>query len=234
VIYNGDNFVEVTGEQTIEIAPETVPVMVEAFANAGYFDWDEAYDTQNVSDLPSVITSVTRNGETHRIVRYAGDDSAPLALPYLEQWIDLMANTQLLTGVQPDPSAISNGTDTPLITLQREPCYGFCPVHNMALFEDGTVVYTGIANVDRIGVHVFKADAAAVTSLAQRAQIFGYFNWQESYEEHLMTDQATVITTIRWEDQFKRIVRYDGDPNAPIGLVRIEDSIDQLVTGLAS
>jgi hypothetical protein len=47
-----------------------------------------------------------------------------------------------------------------------------------------------------------------------------------------MTDQATVITSIRWEDQFKRIARYEGDPNAPVGIVRIEESIHRLVTDL--
>ena len=58
--YEGENFVNVTGKQTSEIAPETAASMVEAFQDAGYFDWKEAYDTQTVSDLPTVITSVTR------------------------------------------------------------------------------------------------------------------------------------------------------------------------------
>jgi hypothetical protein len=44
-----------------------------------------------------------------------------------------------------------------------------------------------------------------------------------------MTDQATAITSIRSEDQSKRIVRYDGDPNAPVGLLWVEDTIDRVV-----
>jgi hypothetical protein len=232
VLYNGERFVTVTGEQTSEIAPETVAAMVAAFEDAGYFGWDEAYQTQTVSDLPTVITSVTRDGVTHRIERYMGDYTAPLALPFLEQWIDEMTNSALWTGVQPDISAISNGADTPLITLQRGPNFGSGSVYNLAAFEDGTVVYTGIANVNELGVHVFETEAAAITGIAQTAQILGYFGWQDSYEQRIMTDQATVITSIRWEDQFKRIVRYDGDPNAPIGIVRIEASIDRLVADL--
>ncbi|HEX2619687.1 MAG TPA: hypothetical protein VHL11_06060, partial [Phototrophicaceae bacterium] len=85
---------------------------------------------------------------------------------------------------------------------------------------------------NKIGVYVFETDAAAVTGITERAGIFGYFNWQDSYEERVKTDQATVIASIRWEDQFKRIVRYGGDSNAPIGLIWIEESIDQLVTDL--
>lgn len=229
VTYSGENFVEVTGEQTGTIDPETVALMVAAFEDAGYFDWDEAYDTRTVSDLPTVITSVTRDGETHQITRYTGDDRAPLALPYLEQWIDIMVNTSLWTGVQSDISTIVHGMDTPLITMQHGACFGFCPVYNVALFEDGTVVYMGIANVDTVGISIVETDPFSVTNIAQRAQIFGYFDWQETYQKQVITDQITVTTTIQWENQYKQIVRYDGDPNAPIGLVRIEESIEELV-----
>lgn len=234
VMYEGTDFVSVTGEQSSAIAPETVAAMVEAFQNAGYFEWNKAYETQAVSDLATITTSVTRSGSTHTIVRYAGDPSAPLALPFLEQWIDVMSNTALWTGVTPDISTISNGTDTPLVTLQHEPNFGLGPVYNVAAYADGKVIFMGIANVTEIGVQVVETDAAIITGIAQIAQLFGYFDWQDSYEERIMTDQATIITSIRWEDQFKRIVRYDGDPNAPIGLVRIEGNIDQLVTDLVS
>jgi hypothetical protein len=232
VIYNGTRFVETTGEQTSEIDPETVTLMVEALANAGYFEWDEAYDIRTVTDVPSVITSVTRDGETHRILRYTGDTSAPLALPYVERWIDEMTNTQLWTGVEPPLYVMPDGGNTPIITMQRTACFGFCPVYDVALFENGTVIYTGVANVDTLGVQVFETDALAITSIAQRAQSFGYFDWQESYDQHVMTDQPTAITSIQWEDQHRRIVRYDGDPNAPVGLVWVEDIIDLTVADL--
>jgi hypothetical protein len=232
VRYNGGDFVEVTGEQSSEIDPETVASMVEAFENAGYFEWKETYDTQSVTDMAYVTTSVTRDGETHRIAHYLGDYSAPLALTFLENWIDEMTNTQLWTGVAPEIAYISNGTDTPLITLQRTQCFGACPIYSVALYEDGTVVYTGIANVDNIGVQVFETDADAIIWIAQKADMFGYFNWQDHYDEYIMTDQTTVLTSVRWEDQSKRIARYTGDPNAPIGLVEIEGDITQLVTDL--
>jgi hypothetical protein len=232
VVYAGEEFVSVTGEQTGEIATETVALMVAAFDAAGYFGWEESYETQPVSDLPTIITSVTSNDQTHRIVRYAGDGTAPLALPFLEQWIDEMAISALWTGVQPDVSTISNGTDTPLITLRRGPNFGSAPTYSLAAYEDGTVVYTGVANVAEAGVQVFETEASTIVSIAQTAQILGYFGWADSYVERIITDQSIVQTSIRWEDQFKRIVRYEGDPNAPIGIVRIEESINHLLMSL--
>ncbi len=109
-----------------------------------------------------MITSVTLDGTTHRIARYAGDNSAPLALRFLEQWIDEMANTSLWTGIEPDISVISNGMDTPVITLQRERrILEQVSVYSVAAYEDGTVVYTGIAHVSVIGVQVLETDAPA-------------------------------------------------------------------------
>lgn len=229
VIYTGDNFVEVTGEQRWEIGPETVAAMLDAIEAAGYFDWDEAYDTQTVSDLPTVITSATRDGETHQIVHYTGDYSAPLALPFLELWIDEMAMTSGWTGAQSDLASVSNGTDTPIVTLERGACFGTCPIYNVAAYEDGTVVYMGIAYVEDIGVEVSQEDPNIVSNIAEIAELYGYFGWQDRYEEYVMTDNYTVISSIWWNDQYKRIVRYGGDPNAPVGLTWIEDDISRLV-----
>lgn len=97
----------------------------------------------------------------------------------LEQWIDQITNPSLWTGIQPDVPALSNRTDTPLITLLREPHFGFGSVYTIAAYEDGTVVYTGIANVNETGVHVFQTDASTVTNIASNAHLSGYFNWQD-------------------------------------------------------
>jgi len=234
VLYNGERFVSVTGEQTSTIDPTVVAQMVKAFEDAGYFDWDTSYENMTITDMPTVTTSVTHDGKTHQIARYAGDYSAPLALPFLEAWIDQMVNSQLWTGVQPNITNISNGTDTPVATLQRTECFGMCPVYSIAAFADGTVVYTRVANVKPIGVSISKLDAAVVASIGSRAQGIGYFNWNDNYENRVMTDQATVITSVRTDDQYKQIVRYGGDSNAPVGVTWIEEAIDQLAAAPAN
>ncbi|MFN8380258.1 MAG: DUF6438 domain-containing protein [Anaerolineae bacterium] len=230
VVYQGERFVDVLGEQTSQIDPALVEQTVQMFADAGYFDWDDSYNEMLVTDLPSVITSAMRDGETHRIERYEGDSNAPFLLPFLENWLDLIANTAQWTGVQPDPVRVVFGNDGPVATLQRDPCFGFCPVYNVAIFADGTIVYTGIANVERMGVHLLQSDPMAVDSVVQRAVATGYFDWQDAYDQMTITDQSTVITSIRTDEAFKQITRYEGDANAPIGLTWVEDSIDQLVT----
>ncbi|MFN8449837.1 MAG: hypothetical protein U0521_14945 [Anaerolineae bacterium] len=92
--------------------------MVAGFEAAGYFGWDDEYTDMHITDLPTIITSVTRDGETKQITRYAGDDSAPAPLPYLETWIDLAVGTSQWTGADVSPTSVMSA-NTPVITLER-------------------------------------------------------------------------------------------------------------------
>jgi (2Fe-2S) ferredoxin len=228
VVYNGERFVDVEGEQTTTIDPETVEQLVAGFEGAGYFEWDDEYTEMFITDLPTVITSITRDGETKQITRYAGDDSAPLALPYLETWLDLAANTGQWTGEEVFLTG-STGMNSPVITLERTPCFGMCPVYIVSIFEDGTVIYIGINHVAVTGVQTSSIEQSELDWLVQEMELSGYFEWQDEYTHMLVTDQPTVITSISTEDNYKRITRYDGDPNAPVGLLRFEDRIDRVV-----
>jgi (2Fe-2S) ferredoxin len=228
VVYNGERFVDVEGEQTTTIDPETVEQLVAGFEAAGYFEWDDEYTEMFITDLPTVITSITRDGETKQITRYAGDDSAPLALPYLETWLDLAVNTSQWTGAEMFHTG-GTGMNSPVITLERTPCFGMCPVYSVSIFEDGTVIYIGINHVAVTSVQTSSIEQSELDWLVQEMELSGYFEWQDEYTHMLVTDQPTVITSISTEDNYKRITRYDGDPNAPVGLLRFEDRIDRVV-----
>ncbi len=226
VEYNGERFVVVEGAQTGTIDPAAVDQLVAGFVAAGYFDWNDAYTDMHVSDLPTITTSVTRDGETKQITRYAGDNSAPVALAYLENWIDAVAKTQQWTGKE---IALTNASGNAVISLQRTQCFGTCPIYALNLYEDGTVVYVGVNYVAVSGVQVSQIDADAVTGLIQMMTATGYFDWQDEYANITITDQPSVITSLSTPDQYKQIVRYGGDANAPVGLTWIEDRIDSAV-----
>ena len=228
VTFEGELFVQTEGTHTTTIEPAVVQQLLASFEEAGYFDWEDEYTEMNEGDLPTIITSVTRDGETKRITRYTGDSNAPLELPYLETWIDMAAYTSQFTGTSTTFAGIQTST-APVMTLERAPCFGMCPVYGVAVFADGTVVYLGIQHVAETGVRIANVDASEVEFLAMQTADFGYFDWEDEYSLQIITDQPYAITSLNWEDQYKQINRYDGDPNAPIGVVRFEDSIDRLV-----
>ena len=226
ITYNGERFVDVEGEQTGSIDPAAVDQLVAGFEAAGYFDWNDEYTDMHITDQSTITTSVTRDGETKQIVHYLGDSSAPVALAYLENWIDEAANTQQWTGKQP---ALTNASGSAVITLQRTQCFGMCPVYALNLYEDGTVVYVGIKYVAVTGVQVSQIDPGSVEMLTKMMTATGYLDWNDEYTNITITDQPTVITSLSTPDQYKQITRYAGDANAPVGLTWLEDRIDSVV-----
>jgi hypothetical protein len=226
VVYNGTNFVDVEGEQTVQIDPEIVKTAVKVFEDAGYFDWNDEYMNMTVTDQPYVTISVTRDGETKKISHYYGDENAPLALTYVEAWVDIIASTEQWVGQPPALYSFST-TGTPVITLDRGYCFGDCPVFQAVLYEDGTVMYMGFANVDMMGIHTGSIEPEVVAQLADDMKAEGYFTWNDEYLKQSITDQATVVTTLVWEGEYKRIVHYTGDDTAPEALTPLEDAIDR-------
>lgn len=97
-VYNGKDFVEVTGEHTEIIGVEGVNSLVDAFLEAGYLEWEDAYTNREMTDMPSAITSLTVDGQTKRIEHYYGDSSAPEALTDLEKLVDTTVNTEQWIG----------------------------------------------------------------------------------------------------------------------------------------
>ena len=97
VTYEGVNNVEMTGTHTAQISPEQVQKLVDAFLALDYFSLPDEY-TASVTDIPSVITSFTYQGQTKTITNYGGcmeetDVQAPAGLCELEMLIDEVANS---------------------------------------------------------------------------------------------------------------------------------------------
>lgn len=99
VMFNGKRHVADTGQATAMISPERVDSLLGELEAAGYFGFDDAYVMDSpacgmyATDLPTIITSATRNGETKTIRHDRGCSAAPPELSQLEQRIDEVAGT---------------------------------------------------------------------------------------------------------------------------------------------
>lgn len=100
IVYDGRNFVDAMGEQFSTISPQAVADLVQAMTDIGYFDLADSYTNYYVTDMPSVLTSLTVDGKTKHIERYMGDEAAPLSLVEIEVMIDTITNSEQWTGVK--------------------------------------------------------------------------------------------------------------------------------------
>ena len=97
VIYQGQDFVQVEGEQTASLSPAQIKDLVTAFEQANFFTLTD-YTHEDTTDSPTVITSITLNGKTKTVHHYYGDSSAPQELFDLESKIDEITNSKQWTG----------------------------------------------------------------------------------------------------------------------------------------
>jgi membrane dipeptidase len=110
------------------------------------------------------------------------------------------------------------------ITLERTPCFGFCPAYTVTLREDGTVTYVGTQHVKVTGTQTWKIDPAAVRALAQEMQDAGFFELQDEYRA-MVTDHPTVYTSLSAGGRAKKVMDYVSGPQK---LKDLEAKIDQV------
>ncbi len=119
-----------------------------------------------------------------------------------------------------------------VITLERTPCYGMCPVYKLKVFGDGTVVYEGERFVNVTGRQTSKISQDKIKELIDEFYRIGYFSLKESYTEKCdirgcmqVTDLPTTITSITIDGKTKRVKNYFG---APEKLDELENKIDDM------
>lgn len=70
---------------------------------------------------------------------------------------------------------------TPQIKLSKSTCRGKCEAFDLSIFEDGTMVYKGIKNVDLMGEHHGKLDKADHKALLASFKAQKFSEMEDSY-----------------------------------------------------
>lgn len=124
---------------------------------------------------------------------------------------------------------------TVTISLDRGPCFGFCPDYSVTIKGDGTVIYEGRNFVPTQGTITTTVPVESVERLVAEFDDADFFALEEDYSVNA-TDLPTTITTLSIGGTTKRIVHYGvgcdvDDPvldTAPEALCRLEALIDEV------
>jgi len=93
VVYVGEQFVNVRGEQRAQIPREDVQRLLARFDEIGFDSLQDSYRAA-VSDHPTYTITLERNGQHKVLVDYAGVNAGmPRAVRELQDEIDRVANT---------------------------------------------------------------------------------------------------------------------------------------------
>jgi hypothetical protein len=130
---------------------------------------------------------------------------------------------------QQDQIRVPESMRNAVITLERTPCFGSCPVYKLTVYGTGRVVYEGIENVNVIGTKESTISDEQVMELIPRFLDVDYFSLNDSYQKFMVSDMPSAITSIQIAGETKTVQHYHGDKTAPEVLTELEDFIDQTV-----
>ena len=128
---------------------------------------------------------------------------------------------QTSPSVQKDPPP---GSGEVLLSLQRTPCFGTCPVYLVEVLGDGTLHFRGERHVKVTEPIDTKLDPATLKKLIARVEGTPFASWPNFVKE-TSSDAPTVVLTFKGHT----VRHYRGDLEAPEELTKLEDELDALL-----
>lgn len=115
--------------------------------------------------------------------------------------------------------------DASFVRFERTACFGTCPVYEVVIRGDGSLVYTGKEFAQPKGTYEAQLTPEDLRSLHERIAISGFFEMEAEYDGPI-SDLPSAITEVFISDKRKKKIlnRWEG----PEDLTRLEAYIDKL------
>ena len=117
-----------------------------------------------------------------------------------------------------------------VLSLERGPCFGACPVYRLTVYGDGRVIYEGIRFVSVEGTRTATVSEDKVRQIIGEFYAIDYFSLHDEYTHVNATDMPSATTSITIGGKTKTVIHYHGDFSAPDELTALEDKIDEIVS----
>ena len=109
-----------------------------------------------------------------------------------------------------------------LISLEKTPCFGTCPIYKINISENGNGTYKGIRFVDSIGEYNFNIKELILKKILKKASEINFKDIEEDeYFNSYIKDLPSTIITIK-----NHRVRYNHQANKQ--LIELSDYIETL------
>lgn len=79
------------------------------------------------------------------------------------------------------PNSTYKSSDV-IASMEKTPCFGFCPVYKMEIYGDLTIKYIGEKNVDNIGEYTGNVTQQQVDSLFAKAKSINFSDLENEYD----------------------------------------------------
>jgi Domain of unknown function (DUF6438) len=123
---------------------------------------------------------------------------------------------------------------TQVVSLERTPCFGSCPVYRVTISRGGMVHFEGTRFVAHVGADSAQIAKPAVDSLLAELDRGGFYDLEKQYVAGVSgcglyaTDLPGAITSVDDGSRSKRVQHDRGCSDAPQALATLEDRIDEV------
>jgi len=120
------------------------------------------------------------------------------------------------------------------LSLERQACYGFCPMYTVSVDAQGLVTYSGERFVKLKGTHKAQLSKSQLTRLYKALERAKLGQYKNEYKNMDVTDNPSAILKVSGikigaRVGSKTIEHYFGDKSAPESLTRLENEVDALL-----
>ena len=98
-----------------------------------------------------------------------------------------------------------------IIEMEKNACYGKCPVYTIKIDEQGKGLFVGVENTGNLGLFTFRLNNWELRELEAAFEKIGLFGLEDRYFDHI-TDLPTTYLTYRKDGKEKKIMDYYGAP----------------------
>jgi|SRR5690554_2816071 len=102
--------------------------------------------------------------------------------------------------------------DSLVISFEKTPCFGRCPVYKIKVYESGFALYEGINFAEKMGMYSTVLTKSQIENIYQSAIGIDYFNLDSEYNNPLITDLPSTISRINYDGQDHRIMARNNIP----------------------
>ena len=142
--------------------------------------------------------------------------------------IALLISCQTNKQMKSADSGSSSQDKSLVISMKKTMCYGKCPVYEIEIYDDLTVLFSGEKNVDLIGVYTASIDDSIYDSLVKKFNDANFFTFQKEYKK-AVSDLPTTYLFFSDGAKSMKVKDYYG---APDSLKALEKSVADLIPEL--
>lgn len=124
----------------------------------------------------------------------------------------------------------SDKKDEVLVSIERTPCMGTCPVYLASIYQGGLVTYSGKRNVNRKGQWQAHLDKHQIRSVKQLIRSSGISRFDSAYVNPLLADYPGLNLQVRSSHMLRKIRVMEVDP--PAQVTGFAHSVDSLLESL--